>query len=114
MDKTAYIALWDAYGALMTKTQYEICSLYFNYDLTVSEISVEKGISRQAVSDCLKGCEKQLLSYDEKLKFIKKLDSVKDRTRQLIKSVGQWADKGGDVCELKALLVKAVEETGAD
>jgi len=67
MDKFTFIALWDIYRGLLTSTQREITDMYFNLDLTVSEIAEQKGISRQAVSDCLKGCKKQLEEYEQKL-----------------------------------------------
>ena len=67
MDKFTFIALWDIYRGLLTETQREVTDMYFNLDLTVSEIAEQKGISRQAVSECLKGCKKQLEDYEEKL-----------------------------------------------
>ena len=66
MDKFSFISLWDAYNGLLTRTQQEITDLYFNKDLTVTEIAEQKGISRQAVSECLTGCKKQLEEYEEK------------------------------------------------
>lgn len=69
MNKTAFMRLWDLYNGLLTQTQQEITNLYFNLDLTVSEIAEEKGISRQAVSECLKTCQKQLEEYEQKLNF---------------------------------------------
>ena len=73
MDKFSFIALWDTYRGLLTPTQQEITDLYFNMDLTVSEIAAEKGITRQAVSECMRLCKKQLEEYEEKLGFAKKL-----------------------------------------
>ena len=73
MDKFSFIALWDVYSGLLTPTQQAITDLYFNKDLTVSEIAAEKGISRQAVSECLKGCKNQLEEYEEKLHFCMRL-----------------------------------------
>ena len=67
MDKFTFIGLWDIYRGLLTATQREVTDMYFNLDLTVSEIAEQKGISRQAVSECLKGCKKQLEEYEEKL-----------------------------------------------
>ena len=77
MDKFSFITLWDTYNVLLTKTQQEITDLYFNMDLTVSEIAAEKNVSRQAVSDCLKGCKAQLEEYEEKLRFCRRNIGVK-------------------------------------
>ena len=76
--------LWDRYNGLLTPTQQDITNLYFNLDLTVSEIAEERGISRQAVSDCLAGCKKQLEELEEKLHLL-------DVTRRL-NEAGVWAE----------------------
>ena len=72
-DDLAFLRLWDLYSPLLTQTQREITSLYFNYDLSLGEIAEQKGVSRQSVSDCLSKCRKQLESYEEKLGFSKML-----------------------------------------
>ncbi len=64
-----YLQLWDAYGPLLTDTQREICEKYYLYDLSLSEIAEEKGISKQAVSDALKKSRELLDFYEEKLHF---------------------------------------------
>lgn len=71
MDKLAFMRLNDLYGKLLTPTQQEITNMYFNLDLTVSEIADEKGISRQGVSDCLSICKKELEGFEEKLNLAK-------------------------------------------
>ena len=42
MDKISFMRLWDIYNGLLTPTQQELTNLYFNLDLTVSEIADEK------------------------------------------------------------------------
>lgn len=84
MDKISFMRLWDIYNGLLTPTQQELTNLYFNLDLTVSEIADEKGITRQAVSECLKNCQKQLEEYEKKLKFaglVSDLDAWADKTK---------------------------------
>ena len=81
MNKLEFMRLWDAYSVLLTPTQQEITNLYFNLDLTLSEIAAEKGISRQAVSDCMSGCKKQLEEYEQKLHVVEltnQLQALKD------------------------------------
>ena len=85
MDKFSFITLWDAYNGLLTQTQQEITDLYFNLDLTVSEIAAEKNVSRQAVSECLKGCKKQLEEYEDKLHFCAKLAELTSQLEALNK-----------------------------
>ncbi|MDE7306786.1 MAG: hypothetical protein K2N33_05290 [Clostridia bacterium] len=93
MDKFSFIGLWDVYGGLLTEVQREITDMYFNLDLTVSEIAKEKGISRQAVSDCLKGCKNQLEEYEDKLHVYKRLQEVSLQTSYTAADINVWADK---------------------
>ena len=87
MDKFSFIGLWDVYSGLLTQTQQEVTDLYFNLDLTVSEIAKEKGINRQAVSECLKGCKVQLEEYEGKLHFYEKTQKYKQEIENLKKII---------------------------
>ena len=62
-----YLQLFDAYGALLTDTQREMCGQYYLYDLSLSEIAEEKGVSKQSVSDTLKKSRELLDYYEDKL-----------------------------------------------
>lgn len=114
MDNFNFIALWDIYHGLLTATQREITDMYFNLDLTVSEIAEEKGISRQAVSECLSGCKKQLEEYEEKLGFCRSLREVCLNASFVLTDAGKWAEKfkaeqpqfAESVKELEAILTK--------
>lgn len=70
MKDLNFMRLWDKYSPLLTETQREMTDLYFNYDLSLSEIAEEKGCSRQGVSDCLNICRKKLEEYEEKLHLV--------------------------------------------
>ena len=91
MDKFSFISLWDAYNGLLTPTQQEITDLYFNFDLTLSEIAEQKNISRQAVSDCMKNCKKQLEEYEEKLRFCERISKICLEVSLMTTDVGKWA-----------------------
>lgn len=114
MDKFSFIGLWDVYRGLLTDVRREITDMYFNLDLTVSEIAAEKGISRQAVSDCLKGCKKQLEGYEEKLHFLERLQQDSLRFSCLLTDAGKWAESfkrahpefTGEISELEQILIK--------
>ena len=69
MKDLRYLQLWDAYGPLLTESQREICEKYYMYDLSLTEIAEEKGISKQAVSDALKTSRELLDLYEGKLHF---------------------------------------------
>lgn len=104
--------LWDCYSGLLTSTQQDITNLYFNYDLTVSEIAAQKNISRQAVSECLAGCKKQLGEYESKLKFAENNTKYGLEVSFMLTDATRWAEKfaaahpeyGGDIKELINIL----------
>lgn len=93
MDKIQFMRLWDLYGKLLTPNQQEITDLYFNLDLTVSEIAEQKGVSRQSVSECLALCKKQLKEYDDKLGHDKMLAEGDTYVSCILTDAGRWADE---------------------
>ncbi len=59
--------LIDIYEGLLTARQSETLRSYYDYDLSLSEIAENEGVTRQAVRDTIvKACE-QLVSYEQKL-----------------------------------------------
>ena len=59
--------LLDFYGEMLPDRQRLAVSLYYNDDLSLSEIAEELGISRQGVRASLKRSEEALCSWEEKL-----------------------------------------------
>lgn len=71
MDKNVEIALLlDFYGNMLTERQREIMNLYYEDNLSLSEIAGELNISKQGVSDSLKRSEKVLYDTESKLKLM--------------------------------------------
>lgn len=66
--------LLDIYGRLLTKQQYEIMTDYYDLDLSLSEISENRKISRTAVSDALKTATKKLQNFEEKVGICRVFD----------------------------------------
>ncbi len=59
--------LLDFYGDILPERRRDMMDLYYNDDLSLSEIAEQFGITRQAVRDCLKKTETELFFYEEKL-----------------------------------------------
>ena len=79
LEKSIYInELYDLYGSLLTKKQQEIIELYYCDDLSLSEISEQFNISRNAVYDCLKKGIKQLENYEKELKLLEKRNDLEN------------------------------------
>ncbi|MCI8343398.1 MAG: DNA-binding protein [Clostridia bacterium] len=93
MQDLHFLRLWDIYSPLLTETQREVTNLYFNCDLSLSEIAEQKGCSRQSVSDCLNTCRKQLEEYDAKLHFDRTLTELSLAHSFLLTDVGKAAEE---------------------
>ncbi|MBQ7572955.1 MAG: putative DNA-binding protein [Clostridia bacterium] len=77
MDKNLSVSiLMDFYGQLLTLKQLDALDLYYNDDLSLSEIADELGISRQGVRDSIKRGEKQLYEFEEKLGLVKRFRNI--------------------------------------
>jgi len=68
--KGAY--LLDIYEKLLTEKQAFAMNLFYNEDLSMSEIADELNVSRQAAFDLIKRTQKILEDYDEKLGLLDK------------------------------------------
>lgn len=93
MDKLRFMRLWDLYGGLLTPTQREITDMYFNLDLTVTEIAEQKGISRQGVSDCLTQCKKELSSVEERIGLERLLTEGELDASFRLTDIGRWGER---------------------
>ena len=77
MDKdTKILVLLDLYGKVLSEIQFENMDLYYNQDLSLSEISSHTGISRQGVYDSIKKSELILKKLEGSLGFYEKLEKI--------------------------------------
>ena len=67
------------YGAMLTDRQQNILNMYVDNNLSLSEVSEELGISRQAVKDALDNSMTTLKNMEEKLQFIVRDDNIKHK-----------------------------------
>lgn len=67
MDHVEANELMDIYSSQLTKRQIELMKLYYEEDLSLSEIAQELSISRAAVSQSLKKAELVLQSLEGNL-----------------------------------------------
>lgn len=72
------VLLLDCYGELLTERQRDIAELYFNEDLSLTEIAETRGITRQAVRDSIRHSEQALLETEEKLGMAERIISMRD------------------------------------
>lgn len=82
-------SLFEFYGALLTKKQYQYLQLYYADDYSLGEIAEEFAVSRQAVYDNIKRTEKSLETYEQKLKLLatfKTRNAALDRLATYVKN----------------------------
>jgi hypothetical protein len=70
--------LLDFYGEMLTKKQRDFIDLYYNEDLSLSEIAENEGITRQGVRDSIKRAEVQLFEMEQKLGLAQRFAELKD------------------------------------
>ena len=75
--------LYDFYGELLTKHQRQVYEGIVYDNLSLGEIAQEEGISRQAVHDIVKRCDKMLQGYEEKLQLVAKFERIKDKVSRI-------------------------------
>ncbi|MEG1996377.1 MAG: sigma factor-like helix-turn-helix DNA-binding protein [Oscillospiraceae bacterium] len=72
MDKNLDVAiLLDFYGEMLTQKQRNVIDLYYNQDLSLSEIAQHEQITRQGVRDSIKRGEVLLFEMEQKLQMLK-------------------------------------------
>lgn len=64
--------LFDFYGAMLTPRQQEIFDLYYNDDLSLSEISEQMQITRQAVRDALVRSRSAMDELEQRLGLVER------------------------------------------
>ncbi len=79
----AMTMLLDFYGELLTEKQRRYFALYYNEDLSLSEIAENEGISRQSVWDSLRRSEATLREMEEKTGLIRRFQEQNKRIAEI-------------------------------
>lgn len=74
--------LLDIYGPLLTERQRRCMEMYFDMDLSLSEIGEELQISRQGAYDMLRRASHSLENYEQRLQLLARSDVVRDQLEQ--------------------------------
>ncbi len=82
-EKVRISILLELYGKLLTEKQYEFMDLYYNQDLSLSEIGDNEDITRQAVRTILLKSKKKLEEFENQLKFMQKEEKIKKCIEEL-------------------------------
>ena len=112
MDRDAKISLeYDYYGVLLSERQREVMNLYHEENLSLSEISQELKISRQAVHDALKNAQAALTNYEEKLGLVERFEKTESSIKIIDGIIGDLIQEnhenpaiGNKILEIKKII----------
>ncbi|MBQ8057497.1 MAG: DNA-binding protein [Ruminococcus sp.] len=112
MEKNLEISLlFDFYGQMLTPTQQEAVSLYYNDDLSLLEVAQILSMSRQGVRDALNRAKKSLYTFEENLKLYERFS----KTQQGLLNIIEKAEKleqlitDDEIKKLSADIVKTAQ-----
>lgn len=69
--------LYDFYGELLTEHQRSVYEDMLYRDMSLGEISEERGISRQGVHDLIRRCDRILQGYEDRLHLVERFARAK-------------------------------------
>lgn len=75
--------LFDFYGDVLTERQKEFYDLYYNEDLSLSEIAENNGITRQGVRDVIVRAEAILSDLEDKTGLIRRFHAMRKQLQQV-------------------------------
>lgn len=94
MKDSLYISeLFDYYGELLTDRQIEYFKDYYFDNLTLSEISENNNVSRNAVHKTIKDAEEKLEFYENKLNLVSKSKKIRNIIDKLDDNIKEQINK---------------------
>ena len=84
--------LLDFYGDVLSERKRTVLDFYYNDDLSLAEIALEIGISRQGVRELIKKAEEELRFYEEKLGLAERFRKTQECAERLIGLLEQSKD----------------------
>lgn len=82
-EKLQQAYFYDFYGELLNEHQRRIYEAFHFNDLSLGEIAEQENISRQAVADMVKRCERKLKEYERKLHLVERFLFIKKNVEQI-------------------------------
>lgn len=84
MEENIYLTkLFDYYGILLTDKQQQYFQDYYMENLSITEISENSSVSRNAVFKQIKDAEANLINYENKLKLAEKESKIKELLKNI-------------------------------
>ena len=100
--------LLDFYGDILSERRREIIEMYYNEDLSLSEIAEITGISRQGVRDSVKKSENELIRLENTLGLAKRFSELKLEIGSIANDIASIICESGNE-ELNEKLKKEID-----
>ena len=121
MEKNMELSLLlDFYGELLSEKVRRATELYYNDDLSLSEVAEDMGITRQGVRDLIKRAEGNLYGYEQKLGLYKRflemqkgLGTLKDslvKTKSLLDNNTDRSEIDKEISDMIDLVDELIRE----
>lgn len=97
MEKNIEVSLLlDFYGELLKPGVRQTIDLYYNDDLSLSEVAQQCGITRQGVRDSVKRGEARLYEFESKLGLMQRFRQVESGLDEIASLALQIAEESSD------------------
>ncbi len=110
MEKNVEISLLlSFYKNMLTERQADTVELYYNDDLSLSEVGAELGISRQGVRDNLKRAEAILYDVESKLGLAARFIEIKSKLGEIDDIIAE-IEKSPEARQLPVSIKKQINQ----
>ncbi|MGI5921657.1 MAG: YlxM family DNA-binding protein [Syntrophomonadaceae bacterium] len=110
LEKISYmIMLKDFYGPLLTPKQQDILNLYYENDLSLTEIAANQNVTRQAVYDIVKRAEKALQEYEKRLGLVEKFMNDRNEIHKAYMLLDSKEPEKDSISKAIKILKKVIE-----
>lgn len=104
MEKNLEISLlFDFYGEMLSPTQQEAVSLYYNDDLSLLEVAEILSMTRQGVRDALNRAKKSLYNFEDKLRLCDRFAKTQEGLHSIITSANKLCENSDEATKNLAL-----------
>lgn len=101
--------MYDFYGELLTPHQRVVYEDAVYHDMSLSEIAMEHGISRQGVHDLIKRCDRILQEYEDKLHLVSRFSQAKEKIKEILLLTQLESVTEADIGQIEARMLRIKE-----
>ena len=87
MESVKMLLLFDYYGEMLTERQKMCLDMKYNQDLSLAEIAMELGVSRQGVHDNIVRAEAHLEKMEEKTGCVRRYLQSRNAMQEILEVV---------------------------